>query len=139
VPLFYGEERPFRRDSERDRRKTFTGLALGLQGWDNPLEQSLFERRTTAVNKSELVQAVAKSAGLTNAKAAEVVSAVIGEIAGTLAKGDKVQIAGFGTFEVRQRAAREARNPQDPTKKVKVPARKVPAFRAGKALKEKVR
>jgi DNA-binding protein HU-beta len=91
------------------------------------------------VNKSELVQAVAKSAGLTNAKAAEVVSAVIGEIAGTLAKGDKVQIAGFGTFEVRQRAAREARNPQDPTKKVKVPARKVPAFRAGKALKEKVR
>jgi DNA-binding protein HU-beta len=93
----------------------------------------------TVVNKSELVQAVAKSVGLTNTKAAQVVSTVIGEIAGTLAKGEKVQIAGFGTFEVRQRAAREARNPQDPTKKVKVPARKVPAFRAGKALKDKVR
>jgi DNA-binding protein HU-beta len=90
------------------------------------------------VNKSELIQAVAKAAGLSNGKATQVVSTVIGEIAGALAKGNKVQIAGFGTFEVRQRAAREARNPQDPTKKVKVPARKVPAFRAGKALKDKV-
>lgn len=90
------------------------------------------------MNKTELIQAVAKAAGLSNSKATHVVSTVIGEIGGALAKGDKVQIAGFGTFEVRQRAAREARNPQDPTKKVKVPARKVPAFRAGKALKDKV-
>jgi DNA-binding protein HU-beta len=90
------------------------------------------------LNKSELIQAVAKSAGLSNSKATQVVSAVIDEIGAALAGGDKVQVAGFGTFEVRQRAAREARNPQDPTKKVKVPARKVPAFRAGKALKDKV-
>jgi len=90
------------------------------------------------VNKTELIQAVAKAAGLSNNKASNVVSTVIGEIGGALAKGDKVQIAGFGTFDVRQRAAREARNPQDPTKKVKVPARKVPAFRAGKALKDLV-
>jgi DNA-binding protein HU-beta len=90
------------------------------------------------LNKSELIQAVAKSAGLSNSKATQAVSAVIEEIGVALAGGDKVQVAGFGTFEVRQRAAREARNPQDPTKKVKVPARKVPAFRAGKALKDKV-
>jgi DNA-binding protein HU-beta len=86
------------------------------------------------VNKAELIQAVAKSAGLTNNKA----GAVVEEISSALAKGEKVQIAGFGTFETRERAARQARNPQDPSKVVNVPARKVPAFRAGKALKDKV-
>lgn len=90
------------------------------------------------MNKTELIQAVAKSTGLTNSKAGDVVGAVVEEIASTLARGEKVQIAGFGTFETRDRAARQARNPQDPSKVVNVPARKVPAFRAGKALKDKV-
>ncbi len=92
----------------------------------------------TPVNKTELIHAVAKSAGLSNNKAQEVVGAVVEEISSALAEGEKVQIAGFGTFETRERAARQARNPQDPSKVVNVPARKVPAFRAGKALKDKV-
>ncbi len=90
------------------------------------------------VNKTELIQAVAKSAGLTNNKAGEVVGALVEEISSALARGEKVQIAGFGTFETRDRAARQARNPRDPSKVVDVPARKVPAFRPGKALKDKV-
>lgn len=90
------------------------------------------------MNKTELIQAVAKSAGLTNNKAGEVVGAFVEEISSALARGEKVQIAGFGTFETRDRAARKARNPQDPSKVVDVPARKVPAFRPGKALKDKV-
>jgi len=91
-----------------------------------------------AVNKTELVQAVAKATGLSNSKAAEVVGAVVEEISSALAKGEKVQLAGFGTFETRERSARQARNPQDPSKVIDVPARKVPAFRAGKTLKDKV-
>jgi len=90
------------------------------------------------LNKTDLVQLVSKKTGLTNKKATECVSALLEEIAAALAKGDKVQLAGFGTFEVRERAAREGRNPQDPTKTITIPARKVPAFRAAKALKDKV-
>ena len=59
-------------------------------------------------------------------------------IGDTLAKGDKLTFVGFGTFEVRERAAREGRNPRDPGKKIHIPAKKAPAFKAGKALKEKV-
>ena len=56
----------------------------------------------------------------------------------SLKKGEKVQIVGFGTFEVQNRAARQGRNPQDPKKVIQIPAKKVPVFRAGKALKEAV-
>ena len=90
------------------------------------------------MNKTDLVQLVSKKTGLTNKKATECVGALLEEVAAALAKGDKVQLAGFGTFEVRERAAREGRNPQDPTKTITIPARKVPAFRAAKALKDKV-
>lgn len=91
------------------------------------------------MTKTDLVNAVAKAVeGLTKKKAADVVDAVFGEIHEALKKDEKVQIVGFGTFEVQQRAARQGRNPQDPKKVIEIPAKKVPVFRAGKALKETV-
>ena len=82
--------------------------------------------------------AAVSETGLSKKDAAEAVDAVFEIIEDTLAKGEKLTFIGFGTFEVRERAEREARNPQDPTKTVHVPARKVPVFKAGKDLKAKV-
>ena len=90
------------------------------------------------MTKAELIDAVAKKSSLTKKSAGVAVSAVIDSISEALASHHKVQLVGFGTFEVRKRAAREGRNPQDPTKKIKIPARDIPAFKPGKALKEKV-
>ncbi|MCL2767292.1 MAG: HU family DNA-binding protein [Synergistaceae bacterium] len=90
------------------------------------------------MTKAELIDSVAKKAGLTKKSAGAAVSAVIDSISGALASHHKVQLVGFGTFEVRKRAAREGRNPQDPSKKIKIPARDIPAFKPGKALKDKV-
>lgn len=91
------------------------------------------------MTKAELVSVVAKSVeGLTKKKAAEVVDSVFDGIHNSLLKGEKVQIVGFGTFEVQQRAARQGRNPRDPQKVIEIPEKKVPVFRAGKALKESV-
>ena len=67
-----------------------------------------------------------------------IVEEVFSSIESTLAKGEKCTFVGFGVFEVKDRAAREGRNPQDPTQVVKIPAKKVPVFRPGKDLKEKV-
>ena len=89
------------------------------------------------MNKVELTAAVAAKAGLTKKDADKAVSAVIDSIIAALAKGDKVQLVGFGTFEVRKRAARTGRDLQ--TKKtIQIPASKQPAFKAGKAFKEAV-
>lgn len=91
------------------------------------------------MTKTDLVAAVAKAVdGLTKKKAAEVVDAVFCSIHNSLKKEEKVQIVGFGTYEVQKRAARQGRNPQDPKKIIHIPAKKVPVFRAGKALKEAV-
>ncbi|MBO8153241.1 HU family DNA-binding protein [Thermovirga sp.] len=90
------------------------------------------------MTKMELVSAVAKGAGISKKQAAEAVNAIFETIGDALAKGDKVQLVGFGTFEVRTRAARTGRNPQDPSKVIEIPSKKVPAFRPGKALKDKV-
>jgi len=90
------------------------------------------------MTKAELIDAVAKKSSLTKKSAGVAVSAFIDSISEALASHNKVQLVGFGTFEVRRRAAREGRNPQDPTKKIKIPARDIPAFKPGKALKEKV-
>jgi DNA-binding protein HU-beta len=81
---------------------------------------------------------VAKAAGLTKANALTTVDAFFEAIKKTLAKGESIHVVGFGTFEARQRAARKGRNPQKPTEKIDIPAKTVPAFRAGKALKEAV-
>ena len=88
------------------------------------------------MNKTDLVNAVA-AAGFTKKDADKAVAAVFGAIEDALVKGDKVQLIGFGTFEVRERAARVGRNPA--TKEaIEIPASKHPAFTAGKALKETV-
>lgn len=91
------------------------------------------------VTKTDLIDRVAKDVeGITKKKAADVVDAVFAQISKTLVEEGKVQIVGFGTFEVQKRAARQGRNPQDPQKVIDIPAKTVPVFRAGKALKESV-
>ncbi len=89
------------------------------------------------MNKSELVSSVAEKAELTKKDAEKAVNAVFASIEGAMAKGDKVQLVGFGTFEVRERAARKGRNPQTGAE-IEIAAAKVPAFKAGKALKDAV-
>ncbi len=86
------------------------------------------------MNKEELVQEIAKSAKVTQKDAAEVLAALVDTIQKTVAKGKKVTLVGFGTFESRKRAARIGRNPQT-GKELKIPAKKVPAFSAGKKFK----
>jgi len=87
------------------------------------------------MNKTELVAAVAAKAGLSKKDADAAVSATIGAITDALKADDKVALVGFGTFEVRARAARMGKNPQT-GEAIKIAASKVPAFKAGKALKD---
>ncbi len=87
------------------------------------------------MNKTELVAAVAENAALSKKDAEKAVSAVIDAITGALAGGDKVQLVGFGTFEVRARGARTGKNPRT-GEAIKIAASKVPAFKAGKAFKD---
>jgi DNA-binding protein HU-beta len=90
------------------------------------------------MNKQDLVNLVAEKADLSKKDSEAAVAAVIDGITDTLAKGDKVQLVGFGTFEVRHRQAREGRNPST-GEAIKIAAQKVPAFKAGKALKDQVK
>ena len=89
------------------------------------------------MNKSELVASVAEVAELTKKDAEKAVNAVFASVQKALVEDDKVQIIGFGTFEVRTRAARKGRNPQS-GETIEIPASKNPVFKAGKALKEAV-
>ncbi|MDQ0337663.1 DNA-binding protein HU-beta [Caldalkalibacillus uzonensis] len=90
------------------------------------------------MNKTELVAKVAESAELTKKDAAKAVDAVFDAITEALQKGEKVQIIGFGNFEVRERAARKGRNPQT-GEEIEIAASKVPAFKPGKGLKEGIK
>lgn len=90
------------------------------------------------MTKAEFVSAVAEKAGLNKKDTASVVNAALETLSETLAKGEKLTFTGFGVFEVRERAAREGRNPRDPGKTVHIPARKVPVFKPGKVLKARV-
>lgn len=90
------------------------------------------------MNKTRLIEAVASETGLSKKDADAAVAAVFDEITKALKSGEKVQMIGFGTFEVRQRAARKARNPQT-GEEIEIKASKVPAFKAGKALKDAVK
>ena len=90
------------------------------------------------MNKTELVDHVVEKTGMMKKDSEKVVNAVIDSITDTLAKGEKVQLVGFGTFEVRSRKEREGRNPAT-GEKIKIEALKVPAFKPGKALKDKVK
>ena len=89
------------------------------------------------MNKTELIAAVAEKTDLSKKDADAAVSAVLGAITDALKAGDKIQLVGFGTFEVGNRAAKQGRNPRT-GETMTVPASKVPAFKAGKALKDAV-
>ena len=89
------------------------------------------------MNKAELINAVAEKAALSKKDTETAVTAVIDVIAAALAEGDKVQLVGFGAFEVKARAERIGRNPKT-KESIKIPASKVPVFKPGKALKDTV-
>ena len=89
------------------------------------------------MNKAELIAKIAEDSKLTKKAAETALDAFVTSVEGALKKGEKVQLVGFGTFEVRQRAARKGRNPQTKAE-IKIPASKAPVFKAGKALKELV-
>lgn len=89
------------------------------------------------MNKTELIAEIAKKAELSKKDAAKALDAAVESISCAMAEGDKVQLVGFGTFETRDRAAREGKNPRT-GEIVKIAASRVPAFKAGKALKDKV-
>lgn len=89
------------------------------------------------MNKVELIAAVAAKAGLSKKDAEKAIVAVVESIEEALVKGDKVQLIGFGTFEVRERAARVGRNPQT-KEEIQIEASKQPVFKAGAALKKAV-
>ena len=88
------------------------------------------------MNKTELVTRMAEKTGLTKKDAEALLGAFTSTVEETLVEGDKVQLVGFGTFEVRERAARKGRNPRNPQEEIDIPASKAPAFKAGKSLKE---
>jgi DNA-binding protein HU-beta len=90
------------------------------------------------MNKAELVVSVAEKAGLTKKDAEAAVNAFVASVEGALVKGEKVQLIGFGTFEIRPRKERQGRNPRKPGEIIKIAASKAPVFKAGKALKDSV-
>jgi DNA-binding protein HU-beta len=89
------------------------------------------------MNKSELIDAVASATDLSKADATRAADAVLDTITGALSRGDQVTLVGFGTFSVRERAARAGRNPQT-GETIQIKASKSPGFKAGKALKDAV-
>ncbi len=91
------------------------------------------------MTKQDLVAAAAQSAGVTKKAAGEVLDSILAMITKSLKKGENVTITGFGTFRVSKRAARTGVNPRNPSEKIKIPAMNLPAFKAGKSLKDAVR
>ena len=89
------------------------------------------------MNKSDLIAAIAAKTGETKKDAEATLNAFVDVVTEALVKGEKVQLVGFGSFEVRKRAARKGRNPQT-KEEIKIPASKAPVFKAGKALKDLV-
>ena len=89
------------------------------------------------MNKTELISAAAEKAGLSKKDTEKAVTAVLDAITEALVEGDKVQLVGFGAFEVKERGERIGRNPQT-KEEIKIPASKTPVFKAGKALKDAI-
>lgn len=89
------------------------------------------------MNKTDLINSIASKSGLNKKNSEAALNAFIGSVEDALKGGDKVVLVGFGTFEVRKRAARKGRNPQT-KKEITIPASKAPVFKAGKVLKDKV-
>ncbi|MDD3362481.1 MAG: HU family DNA-binding protein [Hespellia sp.] len=97
----------------------------------------MIKRRNLSMNKTELVAAIAEKAELSKKDSEKALKAFVDVVTAQLKKDDKIQLVGFGTFEVSKRAAREGRNPQT-GKTMKIAACKAPKFKAGKALKDAV-
>ncbi len=91
------------------------------------------------MNKTELVAKISEHSGLTKKKAEDGLNAFMKSVEEELIKGGKVQLVGFGTFEVTERAERQCRNPRNPEEVITIPATKAPKFKAGKALKDAVK
>ncbi len=90
------------------------------------------------MNKAELITKMAEKSQLTKKDTELALNSFIETVEDTLASGEKVQLVGFGTFEVRDRKPRQGRNPRNPEQVIQIPASKAPVFKAGKTLKEKV-
>ena len=95
------------------------------------------KEETQPMNRSELISSIADKSGLTKKDSEKALAAFVESVEEQLQKGDKIQLVGFGTFEVTERAARTGKNPQT-GKEIKIPASKAPKFKAGKALKDLV-
>jgi nucleoid DNA-binding protein len=93
----------------------------------------------SSMTKTELTDGIAAAAAITKKAAAAALESITKQITAELKKGNNVVITGFGTFRVSHRAARTGVNPRNPSEKIKIKAMKVPAFKAGKALKDAVR
>jgi len=96
-----------------------------------------YNQKGLSVNKTDLIEAIAASADIPKAAAGRALDAVVDSITGALKDGDSVVLVGFGTFAVKERAARTGRNPQTGAE-IQIAASKVPGFKAGKALKDAV-
>lgn len=90
------------------------------------------------MNKAELIDSVSEQTGLSKTQADDALKAILATITAELSKGNKITLVGFGTFERRKRKARVGVNPQNPTQKIKIPAKNAPAFSPGSELKEAV-
>jgi DNA-binding protein HU-beta len=90
------------------------------------------------MNKQELITAMADKSGMTKKDTDKAVNAFVNVVKDALIDGEKVQLMGFGTFEVRERAARKGRNPRNPQEEIDIPASKLPAFKPGKTFKDEV-
>ena len=88
------------------------------------------------MNKAELVSKMAEKSGLTKKEAEAALNAFMSSVQDALVNNEKVQLVGFGTFETRERAARQGRNPRAPEQVIDIPASKAPVFKAGKGLKD---
>jgi DNA-binding protein HU-beta len=90
------------------------------------------------MNKSELIDAIAESSGLTKADSGRALDGFIGAVTGALSRGDSVTLVGFGTYAVKERAERIGRNPQT-GREITIQAAKIPSFKAGKTLKDAIK
>lgn len=122
--------------SAKSLEKAFAVHIMLLSFLDNLKNYFLTQEIMT---KQDLVNVAAQTAGVTKKAAYDVLDAVLETVAKSLKKGETVTITGFGTFRVSKRAARTGVNPRNPSQKIKIPAMKLPAFKAGKSLKDAVR
>ena len=116
-------------------RLTAANNCMNSVGWVSTSEDNFLGR--TRVNKADLVDAIAESSDISKAAASRALDATINSITDALKSGDTVSLVGFGTFSVKDRAARTGRNPQTGAP-IEIAAAKVPGFKAGKALKDAV-